>query len=130
MQPSLFASVQWTVSSLTKYIRNLLEKDIPLQDVWVEGELSNLSKPVSGHIYFTLKDAGASLKSVMWKTSALRLQLSLQEGMAVAVHGKIGVYDVGGQYQLYADQIRPIGEGILFQEYLKVKNITRIRRTF
>ena len=58
MQPSLFASVQWTVSALTKYIRDLLEGDVTLQDVWVQGEISNLSRPASGHIYFTLKDAG------------------------------------------------------------------------
>ena len=100
MQPSLFASVQWTVSSLTKYIRDQLESDVTLQDVWVEGEISNLSRPASGHVYFTLKDAGASLRSVKWKTSAMRLNLALQDGMAVAAHGKIGVYDNGGQYQL------------------------------
>ncbi len=121
MQPSLFASVQWTVSSLTKYIRDQLESDPTLQDVWVEGEISNLSRPASGHVYFTLKDAGASLRSVMWKTSAMRLNLALQDGMAVAAHGKIGVYEVGGQYQLYADQIRPVGEGALYQEFLRLK---------
>jgi exodeoxyribonuclease VII large subunit len=121
MQPSLFASVQWTVSTLTKYIRNLFESDVSLQDVWVEGEVSNLSRPASGHIYFTLKDAGASLRSVMWKTSAARLNLSLQDGMAVTVHGKVDVYEVGGQYQLYADQIQPMGEGALYQEFLRLK---------
>jgi exodeoxyribonuclease VII large subunit len=121
MQPSLFASVQWTVSALTKYIRDLLETDVTLQDVWVEGEISNLSRPASGHVYFTLKDAGASLRSVMWKTSATRSKLTLQDGMAVAVHGKIGVYEVSGQYQLYADQIRPVGEGALYQEFLQLK---------
>src|ERR1700690_3186176 len=123
MQPSLFASVQWTVSALTKYIRNLLESDVSLQDVWVEGEISNLSRPASGHIYFTLKDAGASLRSVMWKTSAARLNLSLQDGMAVTVHGKVDVYEVGGQYQLYADQIQPMGEGALYQEFLRLKTL-------
>jgi exodeoxyribonuclease VII large subunit len=121
MQPSLFASVQWTVSALTKYMRNLLETDVSLQDVWVEGEISNLSHPASGHLYFTLKDAGASLRCVMWKAGAVRLKLSLQDGMAVAIHGRIGVYDVGGQYQLYADQIQPIGEGVLYQEFLQLK---------
>ena len=123
MQPSLFASVQWTVSALTKYIRNLLETDIPLQDVWVEGEISNLSRPASGHIYFTLKDAGASLRSVMWKAGAARLKLSFQDGMAVAVHGKIGIYEIGGQYQLYADQIQPVGEGALYQQFLQLKSL-------
>ena len=110
MQPSLFASVQWTVSALTKYVRDLLEGDESLQDVWVQGEISNLSRPASGHIYFTLKDAGASLRCVMWRTDTARLKLPLQDGMAIEAHGRIGVYEVGGQYQLYADQIRPVGE--------------------
>ena len=121
MQPSLFASVKWTVSTLTKYIRDLLEGDVTLQDVWVQGEISNLSRPASGHIYFTLKDAGASLRCVMWRTDAARLKLPLQDGMAIETHGKIGVYEVGGQYQLYADQIRPVGEGALYQEFLRLK---------
>jgi exodeoxyribonuclease VII large subunit len=121
MQPSLFSSVRWTVSALTKYIRDLLESDTTLQEVWVEGEVSNLSRPASGHVYFTLKDAGASLRCVMWKANAARLPLALQEGLAVAAHGSIGVYEVGGQYQLYADQIRPVGEGALYQEFLRLK---------
>ncbi len=121
MQPSLFAAREWTVSSLTRYIRDRLESDVSLQDLWVQGEISNLSRPLSGHIYFTLKDAGASLRSVMWKTGAARLSISLQDGMAVAVHGKVGVYEVGGQYQLYADLIRPAGEGALYQEFLRLK---------
>ncbi len=121
MQPSLFASVQWTVSSLTKYIRDLLEGDGSLQDVWVQGEISNLSRPASGHIYFTLKDAGAALRCVMWRTDAARLKLSLQDGMAIETHGRIGIYEVGGQYQLYADQVRPVGEGALYQEFLRLK---------
>ena len=121
MQPSLFASVQWTVSALTKYIRDLLEGDGSLQDVWVQGEISNLSCPASGHIYFTLKDAGASLRCVMWRTDAARLKLPLQDGMAIETHGRIGVYEVGGQYQLYADQIRPVGEGALYKEFLRLK---------
>lgn len=130
MQPSLFASVQWTVSTLTKYIRDLLETDVPLQDVWVEGEISNLSRPASGHVYFTLKDAGASLRSVMWKTSAARSKLVLQDGMAVDVHGKIGVYEVSGQYQLYADQIRPVGQGALFQEFQRLKALLEAEGLF
>lgn len=121
MQPSLFSAQQWTVTRLTHYIRDLLETDVMLQDVWVSGELSNLSRPTSGHIYFTLKDTGASLRCVMWKTGAVRLRLTLKDGMAVEAHGRIGVYDVGGQYQLYADQIRPVGEGALYQEFMRLR---------
>ncbi|HET6594294.1 MAG TPA: exodeoxyribonuclease VII large subunit [Anaerolineales bacterium] len=122
MQPTLFSqSAQWTVSKLTFYIRKLLEEDEILQDVWVQGEISNLSRPASGHIYFTLKDSSAALRCVMWKTSAVRLRLPLQDGKAVEVHGRIGLYEVNGQYQLYADQIRPVGEGALYQEFMRLK---------
>ncbi len=121
MQPSLFSTQQWTVSKLTFYIRKLLEENEVLQDVWVQGEVSNLSRPASGHIYFTLKDSSAALKCVMWKTSAARLRMGLQDGMEIEVHGRIGVYEISGQYQLYADQIRPVGEGALYQEFMRLK---------
>src|SRR5512147_1107066 len=124
MQPTFFSAQstqQWTVSRLTFYIRKLLEENETLQDVWVQGEISNLSRPASGHVYFTLKDSSAALKCVMWKTSAARLRVALQDGMEIEVHGKIGVYEVSGQYQLYADQIRPVGEGALYQEFMRLK---------
>ena len=122
MQPTLFSqSALWTVSKLTFLIRKLLEENEVLQDVWVQGEISNLSRPASGHIYFTLKDSSAALRCVMWKTSAARLGIALQDGKAVEVHGKIGVYEVSGQYQLYVDQIRPVGEGALYQEFMRLK---------
>ena len=123
MQPSLFqeSPQTFTVSKLTFLIRKLLEENETLQDVWVQGEISNLSRPASGHVYFTLKDANASLKCVMWKTSAARLKLSLRDGMEVEVHGKIGIYEPQGQYQLYADQIHPVGEGALYQEFMRLK---------
>ncbi len=121
MQPSLFSNTQWTVTSLTRRIRDALESDVVLQDIWVEGEISNVSRPASGHVYFTLKDAGAALRCVMWKSSAGRLDLTLGDGLAVACHGKIGVYEVSGQYQLYVDRITPAGEGALYQEFLRLK---------
>lgn len=121
MQPSLFAATQWTVTTLTRYIRDALEADLRLQDVWVEGEISNVSRPASGHLYFTLKDQSAALRCVMWKSSAARLDLTLQEGMAIACHGRIGLYEVSGQYQLYADRLIPAGEGALYQEFLRLK---------
>ena len=133
MQPSLFPSPvpqTYTVSRLTFHIRKLLEEDETLQDVWVQGEISNLSRPASGHVYFTLKDASASLRCVMWKTSAARLDLSLRDGMEVETHGKIGVYEPQGQYQLYADQIRPVGEGALYQEFLRLKSMLEAEGLF
>lgn len=133
MQPSLFPAQtpqQWTVSRLTFYIRKLLEEDETLQDVWVQGEVSNLSRPASGHVYFTLKDSSAALKCVMWKTSASRLGIALQDGMEVEVHGRIGIYEVSGQYQLYADQIRSVGEGALYQEFLRLKSMLEVEGLF
>jgi exodeoxyribonuclease VII large subunit len=121
MQPTLFSTQQWTVSKLTFFIRKLLEENEVLQDVWVQGEISNLSRPASGHLYFTLKDSSAALRCVMWKTSAVRLRMPLQDGKAVEVHGRIGVYEVSGQYQLYVDQIQPVGEGALYQEFMRLK---------
>jgi len=130
MQPSLFTTQQWTVSKLTFYIRKLLEDNEILQDVWVQGEISNLSRPASGHVYFTLKDPSAALKCVMWKMSAARLNLPLQNGMEVEVHGKIGIYEVSGQYQLYADQIRSVGEGALYQEFMRLKAMLEAEGVF
>lgn len=121
MQPTLFSALHLTVSQITFHIRKMLEGDPQLQDVWVEGEISNLSKPASGHIYFTLKDKSASLRCVAWKTDAARLRLRLQDGMAVEAHGRIAVYEPQGQYQLVANMIQPRGEGALYQEFLRLK---------
>lgn len=120
-QPTLFRPPSLSVGELTRYLRQLLESDEILQDIWVQGELSNVSRPASGHLYFTIKDSSAALRCVMWKNAALRLKLTLRDGMGVEVHGSIGVYEVGGQYQLYTDQIRPVGEGALYQEFLRLK---------
>lgn len=120
-QMHLFEPAIWSVSNLTRYIRGLLESDLALQDVWVEGEVSNVSRPASGHIYFTIKDRGASLRAVMWRSAAARQAYTLQDGDAIEVHGAISVYDAGGSYQLYADLIRPAGQGILYQEFLRLK---------
>jgi exodeoxyribonuclease VII large subunit len=130
MQPTLFPAQQWTVSKLTFFIRRLLEENEVLQDVWVQGEISNLSRPASGHVYFTLKDSNAALKCVMWKTAAARLRMGLQDGMEVEVHGRIGVYEVSGQYQLYADAIRPVGEGALYKEFMRLKSMLEAEGLF
>jgi exodeoxyribonuclease VII large subunit len=130
-QMALFdASPRWTVTNLTRHLRQLLDGDPDLQGIWVEGEISNLSRPASGHIYFTLKDAGASLRCVMWKTEAVRLRLALQDGLAIEAHGSLGIYEVAGQYQLYADNIQPKGEGALFQEFLRLKALLEAEGLF
>ncbi len=121
LQPTLFPPPSLSVSEITHYLRELLESDEILRDVWVQGEISNLSKPVSGHIYFTLKDPYSALKCVIWKTTAVRLPLTLQSGMEIEAHGGIGIYERDGQYQLYVDAVRLTGEGTLYQEFLRLK---------
>jgi len=123
-QYSLFPEPQrsFSVIEVNTYLRALLEGDEVLQDIWVEGEISNFSRPKSGHIYFTLKDANASIRCVIWRSQAARLVTLPQDGMAVEVHGSVSVYEASGQYQLYADQIRPAGEGLLYQEFTRLKN--------
>ena len=111
----------WSVSSLTRYVRQALESDYRLQDIWVTGEAFNVSRPSSGHLYFTLKDAETSLRCVMWRSEVLLQKALPRDGEAIEVHGHISVYEAGGQYQLYADAIRPAGEGDLFQEFLRLR---------
>ncbi len=129
-QLPLFETSQWTVTRLTQYLRRLLETDDALQDIWVQGEISNFSRPASGHFYFTLKDSGAALRCVMWRSDARRVNFALQDGQAVEAHGRIGIYEPGGQYQLYVDIVRPAGEGALYQEFLRLKALLEAEGLF
>jgi exodeoxyribonuclease VII large subunit len=79
--------------------------------VWVEGEVSNLSQPRSGHLYFTLKDAEAQLPSVMFKTQAQRLAFRLEDGLKVRARGRLSIYEGQGKFQLYVDALEPTGVG-------------------
>jgi exodeoxyribonuclease VII large subunit len=110
-----------SVTSLTTFIRELFEVNDFLQDVWVEGEVSNMRKAASGHWYFTLKDSGAQLKCVVWRSSADRQTITPRDGDQVLAHGRLGVYDSQGVYQLYADLVRPLGAGDLYQEFERLK---------
>jgi exodeoxyribonuclease VII large subunit len=120
-QLPLFQPPSWTVGDLTRYLRQALESDPNLQGVWVAGEVSNCSRPSSGHLYFTLKDSTASLRCVMWRNGVIRQSFIPRDGDAIEVHGSIGIYESSGVYQLYADQILPTGEGILFKEFIRLK---------
>lgn len=110
-----------SVTELTSYIRNLFDGDSTLQDVWVSGEVSNMTAARSGHWYFTLKDSTAQLRCVMWRSTANRQQITPQNGDALEVHGKVGVYEPRGEYQLYADAVRPVGLGELYQKFERLK---------
>jgi exodeoxyribonuclease VII large subunit len=111
----------WSVADLTLYIQQLLESDYRLQEIWVTGEVSNLSRPASGHLYFTLKDEQASLRCVMWRSQVEFQDHTPQNGEQLEVFGRIGVYEAGGQYQLYAETVRPAGEGERYREFMRLK---------
>jgi exodeoxyribonuclease VII large subunit len=120
-QMPLFQPASWSVTDLTRYLKDLIESDHNLADIWVQGEVSNFSRPRSGHLYFTIKDSNASLRVVMWRNTAARMTYIPQDGDSVQVHGRVSIYETSGQYQLYADLIRPLGEGALYQEFLRLK---------
>jgi len=122
-QLPLFAETRlpWTVSDLSRFLRALVESEPLLQNIWVRGEVSNFSRPKSGHWYFTLKDQSAQLPCVMWRSTAELQVHILQDGDAVEVHGGMGVYPASGRYQLYVDEIRAGGDGALFQQFMRLK---------
>lgn len=110
-----------TVSELTTYLRVVIESDALLQGVWVTGEVSNMTRAASGHWYFTLKDANAQLKCVMWKSATQRQTITPRDGDAIEAYGHIGLYEPRGEYQLYADRVRPVGMGDLFMRFEELK---------
>jgi len=118
-----FLNLVYSVTDLTTYIREVIESNETLQDVRVTGEVSNMRRAASGHWYFTLKDSNAQLKCVMWRSSTERQRFIPEDGDAVEAQGRIGVYDAQGVYQLYANSLRPVGMGDLYQQFeaLKVK---------
>ena len=100
-----------TVSQLNGRARGLLE-DVFAQ-VWVSGEISNLSKPASGHVYFTLKDQQAQVRCALFRQSAARVREALRDGLAVTVRGKVSLFEGRGDYQLILDSVEPAGDGAL-----------------
>jgi exodeoxyribonuclease VII large subunit len=100
-----------TVAQLTAQIKNTLEGEFP--SVWVTGEISNYSRPQSGHSYFTLKDDQAQIRAVMWRGTASRLKFDLADGLDVICHGHVDVYAPRGSYQLVVDELQPKGMGAL-----------------
>lgn len=116
-----FESRIWSPSELNRHLRQLIESDYRLSDVWLTGEATNLSNPASGHLYFSLRDSAASVRCVMWRSEVVRLPRLPQDGEALEVHGHLSVYEAGGQLQLYADDLRYAGEGELFRQFLRLK---------
>lgn len=110
-----------TVSQINGYIKKILDGNVILNDIWIKGELSNFKLHYSGHIYATLKDSGGVLKAVMFKSAAQKLAFVPEDGMKVLARGRISVYEAGGAYQLYINEMIPDGVGDLYIAFEQMK---------
>lgn len=111
-----------TVSQLNTYVKSLIENDPRLTIVSVSGEISNFKNHFSsGHWYFTLKDQNASVRCVMFRSSASRVKFDVNDGLAVVLKGRVSLYEKDGQYQFYAEEMHPVGEGDLALQFIQVK---------
>ena len=109
----------WTVSRLNREVRSLLESGLPL--LWIEGEISNIARPSSGHVYFSLKDANAQVRCAMWRQRSLGLEFKPDNGDQVLVRARVGLYEARGDYQLIVDHMEPAGEGALRLKFEQLK---------
>ncbi len=108
-----------TPSALNRLVRDLLEDVLPM--VWIEGELSNVARPASGHIYFTLKDSGAQVRCAMFRSSSAGLAFKPLDGMQVLLRARVGLYEPRGEFQLVAEHMEPAGEGALQRQFEQLK---------
>lgn len=108
-----------TVSALTAMVRASLETSF--SEVWLEGEISNLRAPGSGHLYCTLKDQTSQVRAVIFRSTALRLRFGLEDGLHVIVRGRLSVYEPRGEYQLILDHVEPQGLGALQLAFEQLK---------
>ncbi|GCF08231.1 exodeoxyribonuclease VII large subunit [Dictyobacter arantiisoli] len=119
---SLGAHSAISVSALSLYLKEMLEINDILQNIWVHGEVSNCKTYPSGHCYFTLKEGDSQLPCVFFKSARLRTSApTLRDGMALAVNGRVAFYERDGKLQIYVDEVIPLGEGALFQRYELLK---------
>jgi len=118
--PGGMSAQAYTVSQLTALIRGRLEEEF--FEVWVEGEVSDLRVPSSGHVYFMLKDQQAQLRCVLFKGNQRFLRFHPEDGMSVLARGRITVYDRRGEYQLLCDYLEPLGSGALQKAFEQLKD--------
>ncbi len=116
---SAFEKDIYTVSRLNSEVRAVLEGSFPL--LWVEGEISNLARPASGHIYFSLKDPHAQVRCAMFRMKRQRLRFNPENGMQVLIRARVGLYEGRGEFQLIAEHMEPSGEGALRQAFEMLK---------
>ncbi|HRW05101.1 MAG TPA: exodeoxyribonuclease VII large subunit [Caldilineaceae bacterium] len=110
-----------TISTLSSHIAQILERDELLRDLWVTGEVSNWKRAASGHIYFSMKDGGATIGAVMWRNSAVGHSWLPDNGDQIIAHGYVGLYPERGSYQLYVNRIQPAGRGQLYARFEALK---------
>ena len=110
-----------TVSQINGYVKKILDHNIILNNVWVKGEISNYKRHTSGHLYITLKDEGGVLKAVMFRGAAQSLMFEPADGMKVMARGRVSVYEAGGSYQLYIEEMRKEGVGDLYIAFEQLK---------
>ena len=120
----------WSVSALTRWIKDLLDGEEGLRHVYVRGELSNYKVYPSGHHYFTIKDEEATLKAVMFRREASRLRFRPEGGMKVIALGQVSVYPRDGVYQLYVTELVPDGVGDLHAAFEQLKEKLRLEGLF
>lgn len=113
---------QITVKELNSLVKNLLENEILLQNIWIKGEVSNLKIAMSGHIYFTLKDENAAVSVALFKSQITATARQLKNGQQILVKGKISLYEKTGSYQLYAQEIEEAGIGNIYQQIEELKS--------
>jgi exodeoxyribonuclease VII large subunit len=112
----------FSVTQISRYLKELMETDEILQDVWIRGEISGCRTYPSGHCYFTLKDSEAQLPCVFFKNARLRSSTpELRDGMAIAANGRISLYERDGKMQLYVENVEPLGDGALFLRLEQLK---------
>ncbi|MBS9361435.1 exodeoxyribonuclease VII large subunit [Listeria welshimeri] len=110
-----------TVAAITKYIEKKFDVDPYMKQVFVRGEISNLKQPASGHLYFTVKDEFAMLRSVMFQKAVQKIGFVPEDGMNVLITGRIGVFTKAGRYQFYAEYMEPDGVGALYIQLEQLK---------
>lgn len=110
-----------TVSELNSYLKETLERDPLLNNLWVKGEISNFKIATSGHLYFTLKDENGCIRCVMFRSAANKLLFRLENGMEIMVRGNISIYLKDGQYQLYVQEVHTLGLGDLHLAFEQLK---------
>lgn len=111
----------YKVHEITQILQGILQSEPIFQDLWLEGEISNLARPSSGHVYFTLKDNNSQIQCAIFRPAASRLRFPLQNGDAVFVNGRLTIYDARSQYQIIGQRVVPAGAGELQLAFERLK---------